>query len=192
MQVPQLQISQTHGQIGMNHHRPQIQIQQHDPAFTIKQEHATIQINQQSGQLSIDQREAFASANSKHIYRLIEEWGAKAMNHARQMTAKYAQEGDQMMRIENGGDVIPRIAERNSDLLPTKEFNVVQMPRPFSVKVNYQPGQLSVNATGGMADVQVQKRDPTIQHQPWQTDAYIRQKNNIQFQAVGVNVNRGL
>lgn len=190
MQLPSLQISSVHGKIGMKAHRPHIQIQQHDPGFSMKQQHAQIEISTQASRLTIDQTEAFASANSKHIYRLNKEFVAKAMNNARETTSKYASQGDQLMRIENGGEVIPHLAKVNSTLFSDKEFNIGLMPRPFSVKINYQPSKVSVNVKGGSVDIRAEKREPTIQHRPWQTDVYMRQKNQITFQAVGLQVNR--
>jgi hypothetical protein len=190
MQLPSLQISAGHGKIGIKTDRPQIQIQQQEPALSIKQQHTQIEVSHQHSQLSIDQREAFASANSKHIYRLNEEFAAKAINHASQIAGKYAREGDQLMRIENGGEVIPQLAKANSLLFSDKEVNIGLMPRPFSMKFDYQPSKLNFNVSNSAPQISVTRREPTIQHRRWQTDVYMREKNHIKFQAVGLQVNR--
>lgn len=192
MQLPSINISSVHGKIGLQTERPHIQVKQHHADLSIKQEHAVLQINQQPSKLSIDQREAFASANLKHVFQLNKDWAAKAMQNVSQAIVKYAREGEQLKRIENGGNPIPHLAKENSILFPEKQLTMVQMPRHSSVKIHYQPGQLSIGVKGGTVDVRIDKREPTIQHRPWQTSAYIRQKNDIQFQVVGAQVNRGL
>lgn len=192
MQLPSIKITSTHGQIGMKSQRPHIEIKQHEPGFSIRQEHVAIEINKQSDQLTINQREAFASSNLKHIYQLNKDFAAKGLSHASEMTAKYAREGDQLMRIENGFNVIPQLAKVNSILFPEKEITLAQMPKPFSVKTDYQPSKLSFHTKGGTAEINIEQRKPTIQHRPWQTDVYVRQKQNIQFQAVGFQVNTQL
>lgn len=190
MQVPSLKIQSVRGQTGIQSQRPHIQIQQHDAQLSIKQQHALLEMSSQQPKLNIDQTEAFASANSKHVYRLNEEFAAKAMSNAQQAIAKYAREGDQLMRIENGGDIIPHLAKINSSLFPEKGVNTGQMPRPFSVKIQFQPAKTNFRVREGSADIQVQRREPTIQHRPWQTDVYVRQKQSIQFQAVGFQINQ--
>ncbi|OIJ22366.1 hypothetical protein BKP45_06945 [Anaerobacillus alkalidiazotrophicus] len=190
MQLPSLNIQSVRGQTGIQSQRPHIQIQNHKPNFSIKQDHAFVEMSTQQSKLTIDQREAFASANSKHVYRLNEEFAAKAMSNAHQAIAKYAREGDQLMRIENGGDVIPHLAKVNSVLFPEKGITLGQMPKPFSVKVQFQRSKTNYRVNEGGVHVQAQKNVPTIQHRPWQTDVYVRQKQSIQFKAVGLQFNQ--
>ncbi len=67
------------------------------------------------------------------------------------------------------------------------------MPRSMSqVKFNYQPSEISIDAPFKEVEITVNRRAPQIEIPKWQTEAYIRQKNQISFQAVGTNVNRGL
>ncbi len=191
MQVPHLQISSAHGQIGMNHHRPHIEIQQHDADLTIKQEHvATLQISQKAAKLSIDQTEAFADANLKGPLRSSNEFITKAKQNIMQYISKKSREGDQLMGIENGGEMIPRVAAQNSQLFPPVEVNMVQMPRPFQVKIHFEPNDLEIRVHKIEPDINVTKREPTIQHRPWQVNTYMRQKESITFEAVGVQVNQ--
>ncbi|MCT8140148.1 hypothetical protein H1D32_22090 [Anaerobacillus sp. CMMVII] len=192
MQLPTIAIQSVRGQTGMHSQRPHIEIKQASAVLSINQEHASIQMNTQPAKLSIDQTQAFASANLKHVYQLNKEFAAKAMSNASQVTAKYAREGDQLMKIENGGNVIPHLAKVNSVLFPEKQATVGQMPGPFQVKIHFQPSKTSVQVKGGIADIQVQRHEPTIQHRPWQTNIYLQQKQSISFQAVGVQVNQQL
>lgn len=190
MNVPSINIQSVHGKIGLQSNRPHIQIQQQAADLTINQEHQTLNITKQPSKLTIDQTEAFHAANLKHIYRLNEEFSAKAMNHAAEVTMKYASEGDQLMRIENGGNIVSRLAERNAVLYPDREVNIKQMPPPFSVKTNYQPSEIKLQVSSSEPEIKVNRRDPTISIPKWQTDAYIKQKNQITMQAVGLQVNQ--
>lgn len=193
MQVPQLRINQTHGQIGMNHHRPHLDIKQHNADLSIKQEHvATLQISQKAAKLSIDQSEAFADANLKGPLRSSNEFIAKTKQNVMQFIAKKSREGDQMMKIENGGGVIASIAAQNSHLYPPLDFNYDTMPKPMRVNIQFQPNDVDIRVNRIEPDIQVTKNDPTIQHRPWQIDTYMTQKQSISFQAVGLEVNRQL
>lgn len=192
MQLPTVNISSIHGKIGLQTDRPYIQIKQHDPNFSIKQEHAALQIRKQPAKLSIDQSQAFASANLKHIFQLNKEWAAKGLQSASQATAKYAREGDMMKKIESGSNPIPHLARENSVLYPERQITLTQMPAHNTVKMHFQPSQLNIHVQSGAANIHVDRREPTIEHRPWQTSAYIRQKNSIDFQVVGGQINRGL
>ncbi|RXJ02284.1 hypothetical protein DS745_07800 [Anaerobacillus alkaliphilus] len=194
MQLPSIQIRSTNAQIGVQSQRPHLHISRGHADITIRQEHAAIDIQTTPARLTINQREAFASANLKHVYRLNEEFAAKGRSNAAQVTAKYAREGDQMMRIENGsgGDIFAHLAKIDSILFTEKQATIAQMPRPFSVKTNYQPANLNIRFSGGNVTTNANPRETEISHRKWQTDVYLKQKQSISFQAVGINVNQQL
>lgn len=190
MQVPYLQMSSTLGQIGLQPNRPQMRIEQPKADLSITQNHSTMSISTKAGQLFIDQTEAFADAHLKGPLRSSNEFIAKTKGKVAQYIAKTAQQGDMMMRIENGYGAIPRIAAANSELYPERGLNLGVMPRPFSVKFHYEKGDVNVHVSDNSFNVRVQKNDPRISIPKWQSNAYVKQKNNLTIQVVGLNVNR--
>lgn len=194
MQLPSIQIRSTNAQIGVQSQRPHLQISQGAADFSIKQDHAAIQIQTQPARLNINQREAFASANLKDVFRLNRDFVADAIRNASEVTAKYAREGDQMMKIENGGGggIFAHFAKNDSILFPERQVTIAQMPKPFSVKMNYQPAKLNISASGGTVRTNVNPTETQIHHRKWQTDVYLKQKQSISFHAVGAQVNQQL
>ncbi|QOY37013.1 DUF6470 family protein [Anaerobacillus isosaccharinicus] len=193
MQVPHLQISSVRGQIGLQQNRPSMNIQQPNADLSIQQNHSTLKISQTASQLFIDQTEAFADAHLKGPLRSSNEFISKSKAKLAQFIAKTAQQGDQMMRIENGFGAIPRLAEVNSELYPERELNVGSMPRSTTqVKFDYRPSEIRIDVASGMPEINVRKNAPRISIPKWQTNAYIQQKNNLSIQVVGLNINRNL
>ncbi|GAE33031.1 DUF6470 family protein [Halalkalibacter akibai] len=193
MQLTSLHIHQNDAKIGLNSSRPGPQIKQQAPDMQIKQNHNNlIEISTTASQMFIDQTEAFADANLKHPLRVANEQAGKALQQVSKYVAKTAQQGDQMMKIENGTGAFARIAKVNSEPAPV-QVNIGYMPKSADrVKFDFQPAKVNIRAREYQTEIHVNRRDPQIHMPKWQTETYIRQKNQISFQAVGSTVNRGL
>lgn len=190
MQLPYLQISSVDGQIGMKAHRPPLEIKQPNADLSIKQDHfTTVQISHTASQLLIDQKEAFADANLKGPLRSSNEFISKIKQKVMEYISRTSSQGDQMMRIENGTEIFPRLAAQNSQLYPDRELNITSMPRPFQVKFQYTPSQVSFDVKNSQPEINVRRNEPKISIPKWQTDTYVRQKNNLNIQAIGLQVN---
>ncbi|MBU8905988.1 DUF6470 family protein [Desertibacillus haloalkaliphilus] len=182
MQVPSIQISTTNAKIGIQTNRPTLEIKQPHADVQIRQEHFDhVHISRRAAKLYIDQSEAFADAGLKSAMRVNEEAFEKGKQKALQYMAKVSQEGDRLMKIENGGGQIPQIAKANSDLM-MKELGLGFVPSsPFKVKFNYDPGELSFNYRRSDPEINITKNDPIINIPKWQTDIYLQQKPSISF-----------
>ncbi|WP_227937251.1 DUF6470 family protein [Alkalihalobacillus deserti] len=193
MQLTSLNIQQTDARIGLSSSRPGPQIRQQAADMQIRQNHNNlIEISTTASKMHIDQTEAFADANLKSSLRVANEAAARALQQVSSFVAKTAQQGDQLMRIENGTGAITRIAKANSEPTP-KQFNIGYMPKSADrVKFVFQPAQVNIKARTNETDIIVNRRAPQIEMPKWQSDVYIKQKNQISFEAVGGTVNRGL
>lgn len=193
MNVPNLEISSKYAYIGINSQRPPMSIRQKPADLQISQTHVeNVHITKTDGKLLIDQSEAFASVGSKPPLQRAKEFYAKSAAHVAKYVAKTAQQGDQLMRIENNGfGKFAQIAASDSQLM-NHEVDLRLSPKPLSVKINYQPGTIKVNVNPDRVDIKVNKNDPQITIPKWQTDVYVRQKNQLSIRAVGLNINRGL
>ncbi|MCD8500919.1 MAG: DUF6470 family protein [Bacillaceae bacterium] len=172
MQVTRLHIQSTHGNIGLQSQRPHLEIEQKAPDLFISQEHHVLDITHTQASLTIDQTAAFDSANLKHIFNLNKEYAAKALNKAVQATMRYAAEGNQLMRIENGGNVIAHLAKKNAVIFNEKQVTIKQMPSPFSVKTHYKPREVKVNVNATPVNIQVQRKEPNVKVPHWNTEVY--------------------
>ncbi|TWI59948.1 DUF6470 family protein [Halalkalibacter nanhaiisediminis] len=193
MRLPSLDIQATDAYIGLRSTRPDMRIRQQSADLQIHQEHVgLIEISKTASKLFIDQTQAFAEANLKTPLRMASDFLKKTESHVAEYLAKTVQQGNQMMRIENGNGALAQIAKAKGERPPV-QTTFANMPRSMSsVKFDYQPSEISVNAPFKEAEITVNRRAPQIEIPKWQTEAYMRQKNQISFQAVGVNVNRSL
>ncbi|MGO4888799.1 DUF6470 family protein [Anaerobacillus sp. MEB173] len=193
MEMPHIDITQTNAAVSMKSNRPPLQIKQPHADLSIKQEHFDlIQISKTASKLYIDQTEAFADANLVSPLRSSKEFLDRTNQEVGEYVAKMSQQGDQLMKIENGTGAIYQIAAENSNL-PRRETQLGWMPRSaFQVKFDYDPGELSFAVRKAKVEINVKRNEPIINIPKWQIDVYVKQKQSISFQAVGGNVNRKL
>ncbi|MDV2684291.1 DUF6470 family protein [Alkalihalophilus lindianensis] len=193
MRALHLDIQSTNAYVGLKSNRPHPHIKQHQADLQIRQTHTgIIEISTKASELFIDQTEAFADANLKTALRLANDFYSSSTAKVAEHMTKKRQEGDQMMKIENGFGAFARLAKSNTQSSPS-QLHVVNMPRSMDqTKIHFQPSQISFNVPRHVADISINRREPDIQMPKWQTDTYLRQKNSISFQAVGASINRGL
>ncbi|WP_088104279.1 DUF6470 family protein [Halalkalibacter urbisdiaboli] len=193
MRLPTIDIQKNDAYIGLRSQQPPMKVKQHHANLQINQEHAAlIEISTTASKLSIDQTEAFADANLKTPLRLANDYWNKTEGVVAKYVAKTAQQGKQMMQIENGFGAFPRIAKQNSEK-PEKQLTLVQMPRSaFKINFDYQPSEVNFRVPNKKPEIRVTPHEPDISIPKWQTDVYVRQKEQISFQAVGGILNKGL
>lgn len=152
MLFPQIRLQSTFAQTELQIQKPVQQIEQPRAELSIEQPKAELTIERTPGRLTIDQTQAREDMDLKSVGRRIEEAAQLGRQDWLAGIARVAQDGNEMMRIEDGGGAIARQAKRNSEG-PPKEFNIGWIPSHFSVKINYEPGSV---------DIQVQERKPVI------------------------------
>ncbi|WP_227394291.1 DUF6470 family protein [Jeotgalibacillus aurantiacus] len=187
MQIPQIQIETTQAKIGMRSPKGEQSIQQPHAELDLQQKPAKLSIETTKGWLTIDQTEAWASMDIKPISRRIREWAAEGNQDVLKGMARAASEGDELMRIENGGDAIKSIAKRNYEG-PPPSFNIGFVPPPFSVKMNYQPGTTDIQFTQGDFINNSRARKPIINYTPREVEIHMRQLNSIRFSTVNIEI----
>lgn len=194
MQLPSLSISTTDAQIGMRSYRPPVSISQRSADMTIQTENIldTIRVSRTASQLFIDQTEAFADADVKSPLRRATEFAQGTTQKLYEYMAKKRQEGDQLMKIEHGTGQIARIAMERGKLFDF-HFDYKQIPKGMDrVNIHFAPSELTYDVRPVQQSISVQKNDPDIEIKKWQTDVYLRQKESINIDVIGLNVNKGL
>ncbi|SDO37362.1 DUF6470 family protein [Alkalicoccus daliensis] len=193
MDLPKIQISQTNAKIGMQSHKPQMSIQQRSADMKIHQDlHNNLSMQTTDAEIHIDQSAAFADADVKNILRRNEEFADKANQNVMEYVAKVARDGEQMKRIENPGEVIPRLAEGRG-LQPERQFDLRNIPTGMDkVRISHVPAELSIHFDWPAVEIDVQKHQPVSDIPRWEINTYLAQKNQIQFSVAGSSINRQL
>jgi len=185
MRLPQIRIDQQFARIGMSMEDAKVQMSQPEADLSIKQPPADVNIEIRPGKLSIDQSQAFHDLGQypvKEAVRLEAEEGKKLVTEG---TRRRRREGDQLMKIENGGDPIKQQAKTR---MPReyRPFNIGVIPSYNSVKINYEPADVNVDIQANKPVIQSQANPVQRQVTPANFDVYLDQQNYIDISFVNV------
>ncbi|HWL24556.1 MAG TPA: DUF6470 family protein [Ureibacillus sp.] len=144
MNIPKLQLQSTKAHIELNIQKPVQEIQQPKANLDLQQPAAILTINTTKSKLSIDAFEARESIGHKNTRSRTAEMAQQGIQDVLEGTARRAQEGNDLMRIENGGNPIAAHAKTNGRQ-PYSSLNIKFIPQADSVNINYEPGQVDIN-----------------------------------------------
>jgi Family of unknown function (DUF6470) len=183
MRIPQIRMQSTQAVLGIEKSNASIDIQQSHAQVELQQPKAIMDMKSVQPKLTIDQTQAWADMNLKSILRRNEEFAAEGNQAWIQYLAKTAQEGGELMKIENGGGVIAAQAKRNGQL-PKHEFGLGFIPSSFSVKFNYQPGEVRINIQPQKVVSNITVHQPIIHYQSGNINYHLNQQNSLQIDFV--------
>lgn len=143
MNIPKMQIQSAKAQIGLNIQKPVQEIEQPKATLDLQQPKAQMSIQTTKPQLSIDAYEARESMDYKTSMSRTREIAQRSIQEALEGMARRAQEGNELMRIENGGNPIADQAKRRGRQ-PYSSLNIKFIPQADSVKINYQPATVDI------------------------------------------------
>jgi hypothetical protein len=187
MNFPQLRMESTFGQIELTSQKPIQEIEQLPAEMIIKQPKAELMIQRTSGKLTIDQTQAWEDMDLKHISKRIEEFAQYGYQDWLAGMARRAQEGDDLMRIENGGNSIAEHAKINSES-PIYEFNIGFIPSHFSVKINYQPVNLKIDWKTNKPEIDVKVNMPRHDYTPGVIQGEMKQWPSLMLEVIGLEI----
>lgn len=144
MKIPQLRLENTSAQIGIQTTKAVNEIEQPKADLSIEQPKGDLEIKTKKSKLTIDQTQARADVDLKSVFRRVEEFAQQGYQGLLEGIARRAQQGNELMQIENGGNPIASQAKQNSQN-PLKEFGLAFIPSPGSVKIDYVPARVEIN-----------------------------------------------
>ncbi|QFT90647.1 hypothetical protein FIU87_18545 [Bacillus sp. THAF10] len=169
MLFPQIRLQSTSAQTQLHIQKPTQEIQQPKAELSIEQPKPELTINRTPSKLTIDQTQAREDMDLKSVGRRIEEAAQFGYQDWLEGLSRVAQDGNELMRIENGGGAIVRQAKRNSEG-PEKQFNIGWIPSHFSVKINYEPSSVDIQWQERRPIIDAQINKPTHHYTPGSTE----------------------
>jgi len=142
--IPQLQIQTTKGILGLQITKPTQEIQQPRATLSQQQPAAILEISTTRPQLSLDTTEARADIDMKSVFRRTDEYAQMGKQAAMEGIARRAQEGQQLVKIGNGGNAIASIAKQNA----------ITTPAPMGIRFIGNRSQVQMSITPGTTDIQ--------------------------------------
>ncbi|MFZ5753278.1 MAG: DUF6470 family protein [Bacillota bacterium] len=178
-----LQIHTTWAKIGINNIKPVQSIRRPRGEQSIQQIKAEMIIDQELPKVLIDQRQCFSEAGLKSPQELSDEYAQLGRKLVLEGTARRAEEGDRLGRIEDPipfRTLIADMAEENA--WPVIDFNIDFIPksRP-KIEVT---GYLKIDWRLGGAVTEYKPRKAITQYQPGKVEIYLRQRGQIQISVI--------
>ncbi len=182
-----LEIHQQYPIIGANIRAPLLKLHNEKPDLEISTNSSKLEIESTPPDLYIDQSVCYTSGLHMNIDEFARYFAGKGRQACLEGTARRAREGERMVHIENPGAFKEIIASRQkawSDY-PYLEMNPAPGPEiEFTVhplQINYIPTELSIDVAPGYVE---------NNFQPGDVEIYLRQKNKIEIEYTGSNVDQ--
>lgn len=190
MNIPNLQITQTFGQISLQQKQASIEIQQSKVRMDMESEAPVVEIDKSSGSLQIDQSKSWAAYGSMPSTQMSARISSQARSLANQGIAKTARNGDRFAAIHQSTNVVAEIASKV--YLERPNISYVGSASTFNVDVSYTPDQISVRPIQGVVEIQVDTQKPIIRSNPAQVNIGMERYASIQIDWVGSHVDQRL
>lgn len=180
MKIPQIQINTTSAKLGINISKSQQQIHQPKAEVQIRQRNAEISMRTSAGTLEIDSSQARRDVGLIGPLESVRKNAQKGTQGVLKGIARRAQEGEQLMRIENKGKPIQSIAS-NKIGETMKSLGLKFIPSINSVKISYNPSKLNIDVQTHSPEINTTINKPIIENTPGQVSSYMLQYPSIEI-----------
>ncbi|MBH0230881.1 DUF6470 family protein [Halobacillus yeomjeoni] len=155
MDMPKLQLQTQQAKLILNTNPARHEYHQQKAEQSIQQPKADVKIEQKPGRLTIDQSNAWRNLHFKSVFERTREVADDANQKWLEGIGRMAEEGDDLMRVENGGNPVAEHAKNKSVMNFT--YLPGNTPTYDLVKARYEANP---------AVIEVQRNDPIIETTP--------------------------
>ncbi|WP_432354585.1 DUF6470 family protein [Sporosarcina sp. A2] len=180
MTVPQIQVQTTPGKLGLTIDKPVQQIEQPKATMEQQQPAAILEISTTPSQLSIDTTAVREDIDQKSSFRRTEEYAQLGRQAAMDGVGRRASEGQQLLKIENGGNVIADLAKQNGTP-PPAPLGIRFIGDRSKIQMSFTPGKANIHATPQKPILNVQVNKPIHTYTPGKVTANMEQYPSIQI-----------
>ncbi|MFB5674713.1 DUF6470 family protein [Paenibacillus terreus] len=186
MNFPRIQIHQGYSKIGLETVKAELSIEQPRAELNMKQQLGEMEIRRTPGSLAIDQSRAWSALGLGASQEMMDRIAQSAKDSGMQAIAEIAQAGDRMMATHKGGDPFAELA-----------YQRFMRDRPINILGEASYDNVDITYTSGTTEIDYRPRDvsfdprynmPVIEYTPGSVNAYIAQKNFINFTVTGSNL----
>lgn len=183
MEMPRLTMQSQFAKIHIQSTNATLQIEQPDAEMRIEQPQAKLQMKRTEGKLTIDQTAAREAMDIKSVFLRVRENAQYGQQKLMEGIARVAREGDEMLQIQSGRNVLVEQAKRHANP-PPKETTIAYIPPPFSVKYHYTPGTQMIDFTEQKPRIDVRTEKPMIHYSPSSIHISLAQSAQLQIDVV--------
>ncbi len=180
-----IKIESQNAQIGIERQDGQLDIKQNQFPMNLKTKAPELNLQIEYPVVYIDQRQCFSEAGLKNNMDMSKTFYQKGKQAALQAISRIASEGRAMANIQNGS-VIARLAEGRSKP-KEKPYNFDMIPKSSPI-ISVEEGKINGHLDRGEIDIKMDNITPQIDYKPAKVEIYIKQKQSINIQYIGENV----
>lgn len=183
MKFPQIQMESQRGRISIEQTPAKIEIRQQHATQTIEQPKAKMDIRTTKSKMHIDQSQAWEERQLMSTIRLNEIHAQEGMRAVQEGTARRAEQGAQLLKIEQNVNVIAEQAIENGHP-KMKRLSIKYVPSPFAVKLNYEPGTLNIHFEPQKPMIEAQPNKPDITFERGAVDIEMAQFPHLEISVI--------
>ncbi|GGH76712.1 hypothetical protein JOD43_004339 [Pullulanibacillus pueri] len=177
MNIPSLSIHSTMGKIQIQSTGPQLEVHQGQTQQTIEQPKAEMTIERTPSKLTIDQTQAWNNLNLKSAFVRISEAVDEGHQAVMEGIARRAEEGDDLLHIERGGNPIKAHAVQNAQ--QKGSYSTGSTPPFQAVKESYSPSEVEINWQTKKPEIAATSEPPSFQFQRGQVNISMAQYPSV-------------
>ncbi|MFZ5968976.1 MAG: DUF6470 family protein [Bacillota bacterium] len=178
-----LRISSTPALIGVKTNWGKLEMKQPAADMDIQIQKPSLEIRSEQIKVQIDQSQCFSEAGLKGIDDFMKERVGVSKKGFQKGLAKIVRQGNEMMQIDTGINVIAKQA-KESMFEDKAQLTLVSMPKSRP-KIDFMGGTVDIQVVEGAVDVNVQVNKPVGNYIPGNVDIYLKQKNSLNIEYVG-------
>lgn len=179
MTIPQIQIHQQYGRLGIDADIGKQYIEQPQATLEIRQPQAELHISRTPGQLEINQDRAWDALSLGNNLETMHRIYSMASDMALQGLARIVEKGNRMASIHLGGNPIAEMARDWQRTFP--EFNFAGEASVDNVDITYTPGKVSIEVTPKHVEINTQINKPIHRYERGKLDIYVRQQPRVEI-----------
>ena len=180
-----IQINSTPALIGIRNQRPVQTMEQPRGEQSIRQTKAEMIVDQELPRVHIDQSQCFAEVGLKSVMELAYEAAQLGRQAVLEGTARVAQEGDRMARLEDGASaraVLADLGEGNAYQVLDYNIDLAPKSRP-RIEVT---GHLKIDWKLGGVEHHYTPRQAITRYEPGKAEIYLRQWPSIEIRFLDI------
>ncbi|MEC5422858.1 DUF6470 family protein [Virgibacillus sp. C22-A2] len=185
MRLPQIRLESQRAEIQIQQSAGKQEIRQPKADMTIQQPKAELSITTSSSKLQIDQTQAWEDMNLMHIFKRNDRFAQEGRSAAQEGMGRRAQQGTEMMRIENEGNPLVNQAVTNGHT-PMKALGIKFIPSQFAVKTSYQPSEVKIEVQTNKPIIESTVNKPEHTYERSQLEISMKQHHNLDIDFINL------
>jgi len=181
--LPQIQISQQYGRIGIDADPGQLDIQQPKAKQELTTTPAKLEIDANPGQLIIDNSGWHDALGHGPTLQAFNRIYSECRNIAMQGIAKIVEDGNRMAAIHTGENAIAALAQESTKDIDFYEFMYMGEASYDNIDIQYEPGPFHIQFEPAKVEHRVTVNPPIINYHRGKLDIYMLQYPKLEITA---------